>query len=361
MFATAVRDELPHGVTFNIVHCGNNDINQIVNGVVVDVDRRAAWAFTQVTYLLAELAQNKITNDSVIYFEDFWHPGAEQFAYACAIKGVRPKVYAYCWAQSADPHDFTAKLMMPWIRHIERGWASWLTGVFVAAPELRDMLVVADIVAKEKIHVVGLPYRRQTLVDNFYTGAPGAYDQVRNKTVVFASRLDKEKNPDFFCTLAKRFLPDSNIKFVFASGRQIDRAWKKSENIQIRANLSKVQYLQLLSESAVLFNCADQDFVSFALLDGLAYGCQPLCPDYLTFPDVLNNDQRYLYEHGSLDSAEKKLRALLTPSFMCQKAGMLPPHVWEKFGAKYELTVARMMQVMLQEPSLESYFKKRDN
>ena len=347
MFESCVKEFAPKIDLYTVMGGATNFVNDIQNGVVVDSYARADRAFRQIMYLLALLDIGEITNESVIYFEDFWHPGAEQFAYACALKGVRPKVYAYCWAQSADPYDFTAKLMMPWIRHFERGWAEWLTGVFVAAPELRDMLVAAEILQQKKISVVGLPYRRQTLVDVYYKGTQSIK---RQKRVVFASRMDNEKNPQFFIDLADRFAGRDGVQFTIVSGRSLPDTWNGkliSPYVTFMPNLRKADYFYVLANSTVLFNCADQDFVSFALLDALAYGCQPLCPDYLTFPAVLHYDKSYLYERGNLADAQTKLHALLQtlPPVVTEDT---VPLVWHRFGKTYEHTVARMLVKMFE-------------
>ena len=77
----------------------------------------------------------------------------------------------------------------------------------------------------------------------------------------------------------------------------------------------------------------------------------PLLPRYLTFPDVVGNNPDYLYEPGNLDDAMNKLERLMSHEVpaLCGT-----PEIYDRFGSKYESSVARMLDVMFSQPSLGS-------
>lgn len=347
MFAYGVRHHEPK-VELNVL-APDNTLREISEGVIVDYVARAKFSFAQVQMLMNWIASGQITDDSVIYFEDMWTGGMEMLPYACTLKGIRPKVYAFCHAQSVDPNDFTVK-MLPWIRHFEVGWASWLTGIFVADPTLKVMMFEASMCPAEKIHVTGTVFARNIL--GTLVSSIAAAPVKRFQTVLFTSRLDQEKCPDFFFALAD-YAKSKGCKaeFKIISGRKVSLEYKagaKALGIGVIEKVSKAQYLDWLNHSAVMVNAAKQDFIGYCQLDALALGCAPLCPRYLSFPGLLQNDDRYLYEPGNVEDAYNKLVSLLE-----MQAGEYTitlsspvPEMYQRFGSKYELSVSRMLEVM---------------
>lgn len=341
---------------------------EIKHGTVIDYTQRAKWGFFQVLTLLDMIANDMITDESVIYIEDFWLPGFEMIPYACQLKGIRPKVFATCYAQTFDPHDFTYP-MRTWMRPIEIGWINWLTGIFVACEDhkqqMLDTLHYGAYV--DKIHSVGLMMKRSHLLAVF-PGLPksdGLKDRYRN--VVFASRLDKEKNPQFFIDLARAYYKiDPTVVFTFAwpaAEQMVLKAQQEVQNGKDNLNLrcadvrSKSQYFELLARSRVSFNCADQDYVSYTMLEALAYGMLPLYTNARpSFVATLRGHADFLYEHLTINDACFRLQRL----FVERKAKSVytisdfTPCLYDDFAAVYEQTVARMLDVMLAEPQLST-------
>jgi hypothetical protein len=335
----------------------------ITDGVVLDTKARASWAFVQTMALLHMIQIGVITNDSVIYIEDFWHPGFEMIPYACHLAGIRPKVYAFCHAQSVDPNDFTHE-MRYWMRAMERGWAGWLTGIFVADGKLKEMMIwpedepggVSDsegpiTTNEDKIHVTGTVFNRSKLLDI----EPGLnHTGYRIPAILFTSRLDAEKCPEFFLRLAEyhdSVHGNPDWRFWILSGREVPFEFKHLHapkwNVTVFDNVQKKDYLNALARSAVMVNAAKQDFVGYCQLDALAYGCAPLCPDYLTFPALFDNNPEHLYKPGNVEDAYQKLKALVEKQVQqpVMKIGSVP-ELFTKYGSKYEKSVERMMEVM---------------
>lgn len=325
---------------------------EIKSGVVLDTFKRAEWCFEQVKYLILAIQTGMLGSDDTIYIEDFWLPGMETIPYACTLKGVRPKVYALLHAQSCDEADFTFQ-MLPWIRHFEVGWASWLSGIFVSHEILRSKVIAANICGPEKVHATGMIMTRKVLTDRFYPGlvlAKGEEVPRRDRTVVFTSRLDPEKRPDLFLKLAKIYLRDCPwANFRVLSGRAISDEFKRQAEeagVLCLENIGKAQYYAELCTASVLANTAVQDFVSYALLDALAYGCQPLAPDWLTFPSVMGYESAYLYLNQNMEDAARKLNVLLARTAPVYCKGDPVPELYQKFGQWYEGSVSRMLDVM---------------
>lgn len=320
---------------------------ELNTGVAVDIGIRTWWGFRQIAILIEMLESgdlNYVTD--TIYFEDFWTPGFEMMPYAMDILEKPVPMYAFCHAQSVDPYDFTYPMRW-WMRDLEKGWAKYLQGIFVAAPELKEMLQDASISPQRGISAVGTVFDSSVLKDKFSVPRPGP----RQKMVIFSSRWDTEKCPDFFMDLAVAVDKEKDdVVFAVCSGRElcsndpdlVKRARRLQDDgtLLIFEDLDKSAYYSMLSNAMVQFNCADQDFVSYTLLEAATFGCTPLYPNYLTFPAALHRHPRLLYEKGNLMDAKSKLYDLLN---VLEGPGS-PDLGW--IYRKYERSVNRMLRMM---------------
>lgn len=336
----------------------HNDLMHINHGSVVDYVLRSHWSFWQMQKLLAMVADGTVTDDTVIYFEDFWTPGFEMLPYACHIAGVRPKVYATNYSQSFDEFDFTYP-MRDWMRPIEQGWLRWLSGIFVACDDHKDKICAAlPSDSYQKVHSVGLMMSREHLL-HIYPGVDLSSTNnnkvsLRDKSVIFASRYDDCKNPNFFVDLAaafKRTYPEIGAHFYFIGPDK-----PKVQNIgQVSVfDLQKKDYYRILSRASVSFNCASHDFVSYTLLEALIFGATPLYTDFRpSFVATLRNNPDYLYKHLNLLDACSKLYSILSqPSAPVLCSTDPPTDLYLKYGKVYDDTTFRMLDVMLGEPTL---------
>jgi len=320
----------------------------IKTGVVLDASKRCEWAFEQTQQLVQMIIAGKITSEDVIYFEDFWHPGMEMIPYALSLKFGNdpwPEIYSFWHAQSVDRFDFTYP-MRHWMRTFEHAWVACHDRIFIASKEVAELIEDGGLDC-DKTRLVGLPYDSK-VIKKLFNVKPQPW-RLRKKQVVFSSRWDEEKCPDFFCSLANLVRDERNdIDFVVCTGAgklrsnnpslvQVARDTASTNNcFRIEENLTKRQYFQILARSRVQFNCANQDFVSLTILDATTMGCKPLYPNYLTFPDVLQHNEFYLYTKDNLQSAAQHLYALIDS---------------EEYDVswvykKYENTVPRMLEVM---------------
>jgi len=293
----------------------------VETGVVLDTVARTHWGFRQTEELVRKIFKDEIGPHDVIYFEDFWHPGMEMVPYALSMKLEAkhwPRLAAFCHAQSVDPHDFTFPMAW-WMRGFERSWFKLLDHVFVADDSLRDFLRMGGMPGAS---VCGTIFDSNIVrkIAGLKPGQKLPAHENRKRTAVFSSRWDREKDPLFFIRLAER-VPDA--EFVVCTGhpslrsnepelvREAMKARDRLHNFKIYTNLSKDEYYAILMMSRVQFNCADQDFVSYTLLESTTLGCHPLYPEYLSFPFALSNREPNLYTKGDLDSAAEKLADLL--------------------------------------------------
>lgn len=312
----------------------HNLLVNIKNGRVLDAGSRARWAFQQTSMLMDMILDGQVSNTDAVYMEDFWHPGMEMIPYMLSTKfgpnkNKWPRIYAFNCAQSVDPYDFTAS-WIDWIRPFENAWANVLSGIFVSCPEHKDLCIGVsglphgiDLAPNEEmVHAVGLTFRSDVVKR---LAVLPFEEQERENRVVFSSRWDKEKNPDFFIKLVNAVLKErTDIKFVVCSGfnqlvsndpalLKLAKATHEKHpfNFKVMDHIPKSIYYRMLQTSKVQFNCASQDWVSNTLNEAATFGCAPLYPEYLSFPAALEFREKHLYAPNSIESAKRKLYRLI--------------------------------------------------
>ena len=272
---------------------------QIKVGAVLDAVGRGKFAMSQCITLLDMINDGTVKSGDIIYIQDFWHPGFGGILYALDLYGIEVDIYARVWAQSIDEYDFTWP-MRDWMRGYELGLEKRLKGVFVGSTIHRDQLRQAGFTSD--IHVTSLPLDLEATKAKLPNYA--SYD--KKKTVVYVSRLDKEKNPFFMYETARQFLatnPDWEWH-VTTSGKTfksmlpgaieaMEALAEEQPRFKIMANLTKEEYYEELAQATIQFNSSLQDYVSWTVLESMTFGCTPVFPDFRSFSELLNNKNMY--------------------------------------------------------------------
>lgn len=303
------RAAAKHGIAWTRIG-GQPQVKEVRTGKVLDAHGRCRWALSQIANFVGMLQYDAIPDGSVVYLEDMWHPGTSAIPYVAALMGIKLHCYTRCHAQSVDPHDFTYP-MHRWMRHYERALAAWMDRIFVASTVHQEMLVDCRIGPAEKFPVVGLPFDMEEVLER-----AGEASAPRKRRVIFISRWDDEKQPAFLLKVADQVhVWDPSVEFLATTSRPQDsmaflRMEVDCEGTPVEARrVSKEGYYQALQTSAVQFNCALQDFVSYGLLEATTLGCHPVYPDYLSFPGCFEQDDhcRVLYCPWSVVGAARQI------------------------------------------------------
>lgn len=322
------------------------EYGSITRGQVLDAQGRCYYALTQVA-CLARNAQH-IERGDYVFVEDLFTPGFEALPYVFHQLGLDVRVGTRNYAQSVDPDDFTHG-MMPWMRPYEEMVDAIVTDVFVASTVHAEMIRAAGL---KTPWVVGLPFdldavRRQgpVAIKNWHR---------RPKRVVYASRLDREKQPHLFMDIVehiaggRRRLGDyTNVEFVVCTGakelRSNDqtavvrlREMEKDGLVRVKCGLTKGTYYEILADARVQLNTARQDFVSFTALEASAFAVPTLAPAFRSFPEALECRRSQLYLPDSVEDAAEKLLLLLDHG----EADC------ERLAAHHDGTLNRMITVM---------------
>jgi glycosyltransferase involved in cell wall biosynthesis len=320
-----------------VVVLGHVSTTSIVTGRVLDARGRCQYSATQIERLL----DHELTAQDCVWFADMFTPGIEALPYVFdqLSPAQRPFIFAQNHAQSVDPDDFTYP-MRHWMRHYELLVDHIVDGLWCGSTVHAEMMRTCMFDAP--IHVVGLPFDRLEVVDLAGEFYPDTYH-----SVVYASRLDTEKNPMFFLDLVER-LHDEMVFYFCCGGTELrssdpavtERMLTMSQQGKINLELgcSKADYYNRMASSTVHLLTSRQDFVSYTLLEASALGTPTLAPAFRSFPETLTNRAAQLYCPWSLDDAEQKLRALV--NMPVDEVAVTAPACW------HHNTIARKLEVM---------------
>lgn len=294
--------------------------DQIANTGPLDNQARPYFALTQVANFI-EIAGD-ITNDDVIYIDDMFTPGYEAIPYFLQQRKLKPRIFARNHAQSMDIYDFTFP-MRKWMKHYELMVDHTVDGIICGSTVHLELMRVSGFEAP--VHVFGLPFDKADVRRLAGTLVP--HDK-RDNRIVFSSRFDWEKQPNFFMDLAEAAKLDPVLKdfsFEILTGKKvlssnhvapILRAEKLSKDgiLTIRPNLTKAEYYSILKHSKLQFNCALQDFISYTMLEASALSVPSLVPCFRGFPEAMIGMDDYMYTPWSHKDALKKMATLVQRS-----------------------------------------------
>jgi glycosyltransferase involved in cell wall biosynthesis len=274
---------------------------QIKVGAVLDAVGRGKFAMSQCSNFLDAVNADQVKDGDIIFLQDYWHPGIESILYALDLYGITVKIYAMLHAQSVDEYDFTWP-MRKWMRGFELGLDCRMSGIFVGSTVHRDQLRSAGFEAP--IHVVSLPLHKQLTESTLPNWSPETC--VKNNTVVYSSRLDKEKNPFFMLEVAEKFL-ELNASWtwhVTTSGAKfksmlpgvieaMESLAARQPRFKLLSNLTKTEYYSELAAAKIQFNSSLQDYVSWTVLESTTFGCDVVFPNFRSFPEFIPTSRLY--------------------------------------------------------------------
>jgi hypothetical protein len=298
-----------------------DDTKSIQTGQVLDAHGRSYYAMSQMMNLVQMMKNGEVTGKDTVFFEDMFQPGIESLPYIMdqISADERPQVWVRCLAQTVDPDDFVHVWgMRDWMMAYEKMVNQFVTGVLASNEEMVANMKIAGWTAPI-YNISGLAFDAEEVRSRVDSIKP--FNE-RKRRVVFASRWDQEKQPDFYMDLIERAKRnDPSIEFCLLQGgplrsnnqKYVDRAreLQAAGLLDIREHLQKNEYYAILNDSRVLFNCALQDWTSNTVSEADALGCGVLFPAYRSFPEIFNNDAERMYIPWSQDHAMEKLATLI--------------------------------------------------
>jgi glycosyltransferase involved in cell wall biosynthesis len=305
----------------------------VETGEVLDAEGTNYYKASQLMEICQLFKYNEIKNGDTFFIADLWFPGIETIRYIEAQRRMQVNIAGVHYAGVFDKHDFVHK-MKHWAMYNELGWLKLANWIFVGSEYHKSLIVqgmydngIQD--AQYKIYATGLVWDAEYVKSDV---------KRKERQVIFPHRTDMEKNPKDFFTLADIMRQtDEGVKFVITSSRK-----HLSSNIQnfeipyyitYKCGLTKQEYYDELARSKVLFSSAHQETFGYALNEGLQLGCIPICPNRLSYPEVVEHDERLLYD--SISEAVVKVKAALEADWDIRY-----------YTNKYSKNIDRMLEIM---------------
>ncbi len=155
-----------------------------------------------------------------------------------------------------------------------------------------------------------------------YPGIDIIGDPVEKKgclKILWAARWEHDKNPeDFFA--AMKALKEKGLNFelnvIGEKFREMPQVfdWAKdyfeNEIVYWGYQKTKDEYYRCLRQSDVIVSTAIHEFYGIGVMEAVSAGCYPILPERLSYPELLNGDQRFLYK-GTVESLVSKLEPLI--------------------------------------------------
>lgn len=297
-----------------------DDSKSIVVGQVLDAHGRSYFSMSQMMNLVQMMRNGEITGEDVIFFEDMFQPGIESLPYIInqIPENLRPKIFVRCLAQSIDPDDFVHVWdMQKWMSLYEAMVNEFATGILASNEEMVAHMKIAGWKAPI-YNISGLAFGKSEVQER--VNSINTWNNRPNR-VVFSSRWDQEKQPDFFMDIVETVTENNNIEFAVVQGgklrsnnqKYVERAreLESKGKLKIFENLAKNEYYKILNNSRVLINTAVQDWTSNTVSEADALGCNVLFPAYRSFPEIFANDHTRMYIPWNKEDAINKLMNLI--------------------------------------------------
>lgn len=289
--------------------------NTINAWVVLDVYGRNYYAQSQIQNLILKIRDWEVKSWDVIFLEDFRHSWVDALFQIRSMTGIDFKIWTFIHAQSIDDSDFMYS-QRERARDIEKWYAKQYDYVFTTSDILQKLYEVWY--ECYNIYHTWLPYNSDRLVEQLVHEYWHISRKKKKWQVLFSSRFDSEKNPDFFLDVVEELHEEFDFKLVKPRKKLSNDIWVEQRaydlesewKLEIVNTEEKNDYYSLLSESDIQFNCAEQDWTSRTLLEAITFWCKPLYPYHKDFPKELWYDQEYLYKHLDLEDCVEKLRKL---------------------------------------------------
>jgi len=322
---------------------GKRFTDEIKQGSVLDAHGRGIWSLTQVAYFLEAMHNGIVRRGDILYFDDFWTPGIEAIKYADELTDLNLKYFSMLHAQSVDIFDFTYS-MRSWMRPLEVGYGKIFNGIFVTSTELQDLCKMNNI--GPKVYLTGLPYQSLEVKTHFPEVLPK-----KKRQVIFTSRWDTEKDPKFFLNVVsymnQMYQDPPKFLVTTSSSKEPSIPSYLKDYIEVKTNLTKEEYYFNLLESKIQFNCADQDWVSWTLLEALTCDCRPVYPYFRSFPECL--PQEFLYVKKDVRSAAKMIMRHIDEI----------PRKWDYLYTSFDQSFERCLDIMFTGKTENPLYKKK--
>lgn len=256
-------------------------------GAFLNFGDTQGWKSSQLLKFIDLIRWQRIGDDDIIFFTDFWNPAILQVKYMKDLMDKNWKIIALAHAGSYDPSDFLGRKVQD---------KAWSYAAETAMAEACDRLVFATAfhvelfkksisINPDKIMISGFPLE--------YTQDIFKYLRIREDrldAMIFPHRNAPEKQPELFDAVMDKYVKD----YMFFN--------------PMKAGVNKLQYHDILSSCKVAVSFATQETLGIAMYEAMECNVIPLVPNRLSYYEMYDN----LFKYNDMDEFYQKLEIFMT-------------------------------------------------
>lgn len=261
-------------------------VSSATTGAFLNFGETHGWKSSQLLKFLDLVRWEKVGDNDVLFFTDFWNPAILQVKYMKDLMDKNWQIISLAHAGSYDPSDFLGRKVKD---------KAWSYAAETAMAEACDKLVFAtafhvELFSKsiklnpEKIIISGFPLE--------YT--QDIFKDLRNRkdrlnAVIFPHRDAPEKQPDMW----------EDTKFVHGEEYLYFNPMKQG--------LNKEQYHNMLSTCKVAVSFATQETLGISIYEAMECNVLPLVPNRLSYVEMYDD----LFKYDDIDEFDVKLELFM--------------------------------------------------
>lgn len=265
--------------------------SSIKHGQFLDSYESNRFKAAQLALVAQAFAHNKVHSGDLFLLGDVWFPGIEMVRMMAELAGVHVKIAGWHYAGTFDQADFYYRALGIWSRRFEAMLCEHILDAICVGSQSHAALLAHNL--KVPIAAFGLSWKPRSL--------PEHNGQERQNIVVFPHRIAPEKNVTAFLRCARK-LKHKGWKFVIsmpdtaAHGQAL-----ATDYVSVIRHPNKASYYELLHNSKIVYSSALQETFGYAINEAIACGCSVVAPNRLSYPEVLEHDNKFLYADDDPD------------------------------------------------------------
>lgn len=272
---------------------------EIKVGTFLDINSTIHYKNSQMMTLARLFEEGQVGPSDVFFFGDIEFWGLESLRLMADMNGLQGvKITGFLHAASYTREDAFA-IASRYQRHTEIGWIASMDRVYVGshyhknAVNERRLCHQGDASLVNRIMVSGNPMFRTDYLQN-PTSIP------KKRQIILPNRFDSEKRAYETVRVAGRiFERDPTIKIILTtshsklrSNSQLAMSYLReleaAGGIEVRENLTKLEYHTLLAESAAMITLSIEENFGYCIAEALYHGCYPLMRQGLSHVEFLH-------------------------------------------------------------------------
>lgn len=301
--------------------------SHIETGEWLDVFGTVGFKARQLETVADAFRAREVQHGDTFLLGDVWFPGVEGIRFMADLAAIKVRIVGWHYAGCFDPADLLATSLGRWGPAYERVLLTEvLDRIFVGSRFHRDLLVGGGA-PPDRVEVRGLVWK-PSAVEPFRVP-----ESERERIVVFPHRIAPEKQPKVFASLARRLNGYHGYRFLFSTSRP--NGPDEYLGVPVVRHATKADYYRFLARCSIFYSAARQETFGYALHEAIALGLGVVAPGRCSYPEMLNHDERFLYDD---DDGEELLRA-----HMAQPVA--PPIEWTR---RYEIAYHSLLAEIAQ-------------